>query len=169
MKQLALLLGIVLSFEGHAQSLAVNASEELPGLRIVELAAKGTEETNEFGSKADWVKIENTGNSTIRLSKYKIYITDDVNSLTKFRLEKKNIDPNSSIMIWCDDLDVIRDQIHTNFKLSSKGETISLTIQLGSQIEIIDQVTYEEVGDDAQKNLLRSGSNMLEYRAAESL
>jgi hypothetical protein len=163
MKHIAILLGIVLSFEGSAQTLAANAPEELPGLRIVELAARGTDEINEFGSKADWVKIENTGNSAIRLSNYKIYITDDVGSLTKFRLEKKKIDPNGSIMIWCDDKDVTRDQIHTNFKLSSKGETISLTIQQGSQIKIIDQVSYKEVAENEQKTLLRSGSNLLVY------
>jgi len=163
MKHIALLFGIVLSFEGHAQSLAAKAPEELPGLRIVELAARGTDEINEFGSKADWVKIENTGNTAIRLSDYKIYITDDVGSLTKFRLEKKEIDPNGSIIIWCDDQDVTRDQIHTNFKLSSKGETISLAIQQGSQIKIIDQVSYKEVAEGEQRTLLRSGSNLLVY------
>jgi hypothetical protein len=163
MKHIALILGVVLSFESHAQSLAVNSSDELPGLRIVEVAVKGTQDTNEFGSKADWVKIVNTGTSAIRLSDYKIFITDDVNSLTKFRLEKKNVDPNSSIIIWCDDKDVTRDQIHTNFKLSSKGETISLTIQRGSQIQIIDRVSYMEMGEDEQRTLLRSGSNSLVY------
>jgi hypothetical protein len=163
MKHIAVLLGIVFSFEGRAQSLAVNAPEEMPGLRIVELAARGTNDINEFGSKADWVKIENTGNSAIRLSDYNIFITDDVNSLTKFRLEKKKIDPNGSIIIWCDDQDVTRDQIHTNFKLSSKGETISLTIQQGSQIKIIDQVSYKEVAEDEQRTLLRSGSDLLGY------
>ena len=163
MKHIALLFGVVLSFEGHAQSLAVKAPEELPGLRIVELAARGTDEINEFGSKADWVKIENTGNTAIRLSDYKIYITDDVGSLTKFRLEKKKIDPNGSIIIWCDDQDVTRDQIHTNFKLSSMGETISLVIQQGSQIKIIDQVSYKEVAEGEQRTLLRSGSNLLVY------
>jgi len=163
MKHIAIILGIVLSFESHGQSLAVNTSEELPGLRIVEVAARGTQYINEFGSKADWVKIENTSNEAVRLSDYKIYITDDVNSLTKYRLEKKKVDPNSYIIIWCDDQDMIVDQIHTNFKLSSKGETISLTIQRGSQIQIIDQVSYGEVAEGEQRTLLRSGSNLLVY------
>jgi hypothetical protein len=58
---------------------------------------------------------------------------------------------------------ITRDQIHTNFKLSSLGETITISMKHGAQIQIIDQVYYEELGPEVQKTLLRSESDLLVY------
>jgi hypothetical protein len=163
MKLLFLLFSFVFTSVAYAQSLNTETPQEIPALRIVELVAKGSVETSEFGLKSDWLKLENFGNDTIHLSEHKIYITDDSNRLKKFRLKKKSVAPNSSLIIWCDDNGVIRDQIHANFKLSSRGETVTLTLVRGSETEIIDQVYYDEVGKEAQHTLYRSESNMLVY------
>jgi hypothetical protein len=163
MKLLPMLFSFVFTSVAFAQSLNTDTPLEIPTLRIVELVAKGSVETSEFGTKSDWLKLENFGNDTIHLSEHKIYITDDSNRLKKFRLRKKTIAPKSSLIIWCDDNAVIRDQIHTNFKLSSRGETVTLTLVRDSQTEKIDQVYYNEVGKEAQHTLFRSESNMLVY------
>lgn len=164
MKLIPAILALGITAAGPAQSLHTASSRELPSLKIVELVAKGSVLANEFCMRSDWLKLENFGQDTIHLSDYKIYITDDVNRLKKFRLKKKSIAPKSTLIIWCDDIAITRDQIHTNFKLSSAGETISLTLKRGARTEIIDQVYYEELGEEAQKTLLRSESNMLVYR-----
>jgi hypothetical protein len=155
------------TIHAYAQMPSSGSSEEFPTLRITELVAKGSVITNEFGMKSDWLKIENYGTESIHLSDHKIFISDNENRLRKFRLKKLEIAPQSSIIIWCDDLAVTKNQIHTNFKLSSEGETISLSISNGKDTEIIDQVYYLELGKNVQKTLLRSDSKMLVHNQGD--
>jgi hypothetical protein len=164
MKLFSILLVLVNIFEGCSQSLPLETSDALPQLKIVELVAKGSVRVNEFGVKSDWLKLNNFGNDTIFLSDYKIYLTDNVARKRKFRLKKKLIAPKSSITVWCDDQAIIKKQIHTNFKLSSFGETISLTIKIGSHIKIIDQVYYNDLGLEGQKLMVRQESNLLKFK-----
>lgn len=167
MKKYVALLAFVFALGASAQSQSGNGPENLPTLRIVELVAKGFVISNEFGMKSDWLKVENYGNEPINLSDHRIFISDDENRLKKFRLKKKEIAPRSSVIVWCDDLGVTKDQIHTNFKLSSRGETISLTLIHDSGIEIIDQVYYLELGKEVQKTMHRNGSNLLVYHKGQ--
>lgn len=164
MKLVLIILALGFTLAGHAQSLSAESSKEPPKLKIVELAARGSGLANEFCMRSDWLKVENFGEDTIHLSDHRIFLSDDVNRLKKFRLTKMSVAPNSTLIIWCDDIGITRDQIHTNFKLSAQGETISLAIKRGLRTEIIDQVYYEELGDEAQETLLRSESNLLVYR-----
>jgi hypothetical protein len=164
------LLAFVFIFECFAQGLESDSPDDRPQLRIVELVAKGSVLMNELNIKSDWIKLENYGQDTIHLSDHKIYITDDVSKLKKFRLKKKSIAPQSSLIIWCDDIGVTRDQIHTNFKLSSMGETVTLSMKEDSRMVLLDQVYYEELGVEAQQTLRRSESKLLVYdKRLESL
>lgn len=152
--------------QSYAQAPSVEAPEDLPALRIVGLVAKGSVLMNELNIKSDWIRLENFGQDTIHFSDHKIFISDDVNKLKKFRLRKKSLAPDSSMVIWCDDMGITREQIHTNFKLSSMGETVTLTIVMDNRRKTLDQVYYRELGPEAQQTLYRSESDLMVYRSA---
>lgn len=152
---------ISLSFCITVYSQVKVTSQELPHLKISELVAKGSFKTNEFGQKADWLRIENLSADTINLSDYKIYISDNAKRLKKFRLKKKTILPYSSMIVWCDDEARTKEQIHANFKLSSFGEFVMLSIKSDSGIQIIDQVYYHSIDDKHENSLKRTESNLL--------
>ena len=145
-----------------AKSNQLDSLQETPALKIVELVAKGSFLVNEFGERTDWIKLENVSNDTIRLSDHKIYISDNVNRPRKYRLKKKIIPPGGNLVIWCDGENIIKEQIHTNFKLSSLGEIITISIKNASNIEILDQVRYERLGAESQVTMVRTSEDLLE-------
>lgn len=112
-------------------------------LVIKTAVAAGSVKANEFGNYADWVELHNSGNSVIDFSEQKWYISDNKKRLKKYRLKKQQVQPNKSIIVWCDDEDRVKKENHTNFKLSSRGETIYLSKKEGNTLIIIDSLSYD--------------------------
>ncbi len=96
---------------------------------------------DDFFQFEDWIEIYNAG-GILNLEGY--HLSDDPDTLNKWVFPPTNpglttILPGGHIRVWCDD-DEQQGEDHTNFKLSSEGETIFLVDPDGQTI--IDSITF---------------------------
>jgi hypothetical protein len=105
---------------------------------INEAMAKNTNTSmDELSEYEDWIELYNRGISAIDLTNY--FITDNSWNVTKWQIPDGTImQPDSYLILWADE-DSTDGSFHTNFKLSSIGETITL---INSNGEIADQVVF---------------------------
>lgn len=105
-------------------------------LIINELMASNatTHYETDFYNFPDYIEIYNTASNNILLANY--YISDDIESLKKWKLPNVYIVTKQYYLIYCDKKATGR---HTNFGLSADGESIFLSDNAGN---IIDQVKY---------------------------
>ncbi|MBL0014706.1 MAG: CotH kinase family protein [Flavobacterium sp.] len=82
---------------------------------------------DEDGSYQDWVEIRNNGASTVNLDGFGL--SDDPTLPFKWTFPAVSIGAGQYLLIWCSDKDRADagNPLHTNFKLSSNGETILIT------------------------------------------
>lgn len=114
------------------------------GIRINEYITsnKGNDYTKD-GNSYDWVELYNYSKKDINL-KY-IYISDNINKITKYELPDKILKPDEYVVIYLSGNDCYKnDEIHANFRLSSKDE--KLIISNGKKI--IDSVNIVELSDN---------------------
>ena len=114
-----------------AQSLVINEV----------LASNSSFDYDDFFQFEDWIEIYNTG-GILNLEGY--HLSDDPDTLDKWVFPSSNpglttILPGGHMRIWCDD-DEQQGEDHTNFKLSSEGETVFLVEPDGQTI--IDSITF---------------------------
>lgn len=113
-----------------AQSLVINEA----------LSSNSSFDYDDFFQYEDWIEIYNAGGIQ-NLSGY--YLSDDPDTLNKWMFPASNpglttILPGAHLRIWCDN-DEQQGEDHTNFKLSSEGETVFLVEPDG--VTILDSVT----------------------------
>lgn len=111
------------------------------GIRINEyiVTNKGSGYTSE-GNYYDWVELYNYSKKDINL-KY-IYISDNPNKITKYELPNKILKPDSYVVVYLSGRDeYVNDEIHANFKLSSKDEKIIIS----NGKKVIDSVDVVEL------------------------
>ena len=91
----------------------------------------------------DWLELYNAGNLPINIGN--MYLSDDINDLLKFKVNPEQetilIQPKSFYTFVADN-NIEKGLDHTNFKLSTNGETLYLTSKDGTNT--IDQFTYFE-------------------------
>jgi hypothetical protein len=92
--------------------------------------------TDDDGSYEDWVEIYNSGSESINLLGYGL---SDNSNYFKWVFPEYSIQPNEYLLIWCSNKDRTNPSLplHTNFAISSGGETITLTQPNGT---IVDQI-----------------------------
>jgi hypothetical protein len=115
----------------NAQSLVINEV----------LASNSSFDYDDFFQFEDWIEIYNTG-GILNLEGY--HLSDDPDTLNKWVFPSSNpglttILPGGHMRIWCDD-DEQQGEDHTNFKLSSEGETVFLVEPDG--LTIVDSITF---------------------------
>lgn len=95
-----------------------------PDLRITEVCALNntiiSDEANEY---EDWFEIYNAGSSTVNLGG--MYVSDLLNSSKTFELPAFVLPAGSYVLLWADN-DEEQGPLHTNFRLTSEGESIAL-------------------------------------------
>jgi len=91
------------------------------------LASNTTINQDEDGTYQDWVELYNLGASAVNLNGYGL--TDDATLPHKWTFPNVTIGAGQYLLIWCDDKNraVAGSPLHTNWKISSSGETITLT------------------------------------------
>ena len=109
------------------------------------LASNSTINQDEYGEYDDWVEIYNPTANEVDLSG--CFLSDDVENLSKWQFpDSVSIIPaHSFLLIWCDN-QIEQGPLHTNFRLSSNGETLSLTKNNGSTL--IDQIIFNQQTED---------------------
>jgi hypothetical protein len=107
------------------------------------MALNNSTATDEAGQYEDWIELYNNGNETINLSGY--YLSDKTTDYTKWEIPAETtIEPDEYLIVWADE-DATDGILHSNFKLSGTGETLTL---LTPNFEIADQVVFGELEID---------------------
>ncbi len=115
-------------FEFHTLKATFKLAEVNDPLTLSEIAANNQSNSieNEKGKMRDWIEIRNASNSALQLGH--LYLSDSYSNLTKWQFpDRAFIKPDEHLLIWADDLDKLMVDLHTNFNLSSLGDTIILS------------------------------------------
>ena len=125
----------------------VQISSTNPSLAINELMAKNTAYIqDDYSEYDDWIEIYNYGDSPIPLGDKYITKNDDLDNLWK--LPNTEIQPNEFLIIWTDD-DNEQGIYHSDFKLSAGGGSLQLYDKNGEDLDLIDEVDFENQATDA--------------------
>ena len=97
--------------------------------------------TDNNSEYSDWIELYNSSSQTLNLSGYSIS-----DGSATYTIKNGSIPAKGFLMIWASDLgDAATGEIHTNFKLSSSGEIITL---LDSNNNVLDTLEYEPISND---------------------
>jgi hypothetical protein len=141
----------------------VQISSKSSQLQITKVIVRNSEDVNEFGYKADWFELKNVSEYSVSLTSGDWFITDKGSKKpSKFKLPELELAPGESVRIWCDGNNVIANEIHTNFKLSSRGEHIALfKVQDGKQPAEICSLNYPKVSKPNKGLVLQADGTYL--------
>ncbi|HEY9062765.1 MAG TPA: CotH kinase family protein [Pseudobacteroides sp.] len=105
------------------------------------------------GAYSDWIEIYNSGTEPIDLTGYTLS-----DSSAKWSFPKGTVPAKGYLLVWASDKNKIAKdgQMHTNFKLSTSGELITLKKPDGT---IIDSVTTAALGDNGSYGRKSDGSS----------
>ncbi len=114
--------------------------------------------TDENGEYDDWIEIYNYGSTSVDMGG--MYVSDSKDDYQKYQIPSSNptlttVQPGGFIVLWCDGQPE-QGALHTNFKLSSGGEDITLTEQDGRSV--IDELTYAPQTTDVSQGRNPDGS-----------
>lgn len=111
-------------------------------IRINEVVAKGSLLNTDLGNTSDWLELYNASASSFTMNEGMWYVTDNISDKEKFELPQRTISPGDFLVLFCDDSNRVTQQIHTNFGLSSGGESIFLFYKNGGQIQLADSMSF---------------------------
>ncbi|MDD2984920.1 CotH kinase family protein [Flavobacterium sp.] len=100
------------------------------------VTSNSTVNTDEDGSYEDWIELYNTSAANINLSGYGL---SDNTNLFKWVFPDFIMQPGEHLLVWCSSKNRSNPEfpLHTNFGISSGGETITLTHPDGT---VMDQI-----------------------------
>src|SRR6478672_9001117 len=92
---------------------------------------------DEDNSHQDWIELYNNGTSSVNLQGYGL--SDDPTQPLKWTFPNVTLNSGKYLIVWASDKNrtVAGSPLHTNYKISSKGNNILLTNPSGT---IVDQV-----------------------------
>ncbi len=97
------------------------------------------------GQYSDWIELYNPGANSVSLSGWGL--SDSKTEPAKWAFPDVSIGPNEFLVVYCSKQDhrVVGEPLHTNFGLSSQGESVVLTNNLGT---IVDYIAFDTMGSD---------------------
>ncbi|SMP57305.1 CotH kinase family protein [Anoxynatronum buryatiense] len=101
------------------------------------MASNGSVLRDEDGDYSDWIELYYTGRQPLDLTGF--YLSDDPLHLMKWEFPQGEIQPGGYLLLWASGKDQVSPlgQLHTNFRISAAGESLTLTAPDG--VQIIDQ------------------------------
>ncbi|MFA7327026.1 MAG: CotH kinase family protein [Candidatus Kapaibacterium sp.] len=126
-------------------------------LQINEVCSDNDELLQSANSEyCDWIEIYNNSDKPVQLSDY--YLTDDEKKLDKWKFTTQILPVSKYMLVFASGLDgLIVGEQHSNFKLSSKGETLYLT----DGTNTIDKVKFGKINEDYTFGRLEENSEIL--------
>ncbi|MCZ8145669.1 CotH kinase family protein [Flavobacterium sp.] len=117
MKKLLFLLVCLIGGNVPAQSVVINEI----------ITSNTTVITDEDGSYEDWIELYNAGTTAVNLQGYGL--SDNPATPYFWVFPEYWLQPGAHLLVWCSDKNrtVTTAPLHTNFKISSGGETLTLT------------------------------------------
>lgn len=123
-------------------------NEDITPVRINEVSATNSIYINDHYKKNDWLELYNTTDADIDIKGMNICLVTDKSKKEKrhdYQVPSDNVTLNTIIpahgykVIWCDKLDIIGADIHTGFKLETKGGDVIIATDSYN-----DTLTYEQ-------------------------
>jgi CotH kinase protein/Lamin Tail Domain/Chitobiase/beta-hexosaminidase C-terminal domain len=109
------------------------------GLVINELMSSNSAVApDEDATFQDWIEVYNGGASIVNLDQYGL--SDDPALPFKWRFPSVSIAPGGFLLIFASDKNRTAPNLHTNFKISADGETITLTDPLSNTVDQLPPV-----------------------------
>jgi hypothetical protein len=114
---LSFLFFIAISNYCHSQNIVIN--------EVLSSNTNSIEDEN--GSKEDWVELYNNGPASVNLMGYGL--SDDPALPYKWTFPNVTVASGQYLIVWCSDKNrsIAGQPLHTNWKISGSGETITLT------------------------------------------
>lgn len=142
---LQLIVFLSLNLVGFGQDLVINEFMAKNNTTIADLD----------GDFSDWIEIYNPANTAVQLQGY--HLSDHVNEIDKWTFPTLTLPPYSFILVFASGKDHNdTTELHSNFKISSSGETLFLS---NSQGEIIDQIDPVSLTPEQSYGRLTDGAN----------
>jgi hypothetical protein len=111
------------------------------------MAVNTTSVVDPQGHHEDWLELHNITDKTVLLTG--MYLTDKMDNLRKWKFpENTEIPPRGYLIVWLDEDGKAKEELHANFKLSRKGETVMLVDTDARGNQVIDTITFEEQQND---------------------
>lgn len=104
----------------------VSNTDTAEHIHINEFVATGSTLVNEFGAAADWIELYNDAGTDITLPSKTYFLSDDPLAKGKFALPALKIKAHDFLIVFCDDSNTVKTQVHANFGLSKSGEALVL-------------------------------------------
>ncbi len=120
------------------------------------MSSNSTVLQDEDGEYSDWIEIHNPTSSTINLNGFTI--SDDLTEPQKWTFPNIDLSADEYLIVFASDENRTSGELHTNFKISSSGETIILS---DASAQIVDQVNATVILSDV--SLGRNISNSSEW------
>ena len=95
------------------------------------------------GKYNDYIELYNGNDYDVNL--YGYYLTDNMKETRKWTFPDVTIKAHDYLLVFASGKNILKDEIHTNFKLDSKGETIALS---NSSAKVISKVYVKETMKD---------------------
>ncbi len=147
------------SIAGHEAFLAGLGVTQAP-VQITELMpANKSSLLDADGNFSDWIELCNVSGEACDLDGF--YLSDDSDDLLKWRFPSVSLAPGERMIVFCSDKDRTDGELHTNFSISSAGETLYLTSPAGLPLW---SFTYQSAADD-QSIVIVDGLQSLSYTA----
>jgi hypothetical protein len=121
-------------------------------LKINETVAKGSLLNTDLGNTSDWMEIYNSSASAFTMQAGAWFVTDNPNDQEKFELPQRTIAAGDFLVIFCDDSNRVSPQIHTNFGLSSAGESLFLYYKNNGELQLADSMSFDPQTFDNMSN-----------------
>jgi len=116
------------------------------GITINELLASNASINldDDFKQFSDWIELYNSNNAEVNIGGF--YLSDDTSNPTKWMIPNgTKISAKGYLLVWADKENKKDKELHTNFKLSSDFESVTLANQAG---RVIDFIEYGEQDGD---------------------
>ena len=140
-----------------------NTQDDLPLDRIVInefMASNATAVQDPQGDYDDWIELLNVSNEVVDLSG--MYLSDSADTPKKWMFPGgTTMAPGGYLIVWADDDTTDQTGLHTNFKLSSGGESILLVDADGMANALIDSVAFGELSPDVSYGRYPDGAGTL--------
>ncbi len=132
-----------------------------PNLRITELMAiNNSTITDERGEFDDWFEIHNAGTVAVNLKD--MYVSDALNSTKTFKLPNFILAAGAYALVWADN-DQEQGPLHTNFALSSDGESVALFETIHHGNVMIHGWKYGRMGADVSMGFVSQNATAPDY------
>ncbi len=119
------------------------STTQIENLVINEIAARGTTYADEFEECDDWIELYNNGNTSVNIGG--LFLTDDLDNLTKWQVASPVEIPAGGFQTLWIDKDPEQGGLHASFRLSGSGDQIALVQWVGNDFVILDEVDFDEV------------------------